>query len=70
MRFHHDLQQGQYLSLSLVAPPHLLGELREAMHKDVQQHIQSSLPRDLMKVRTQELLPHIQDLFTPGLFAS
>jgi len=66
---HAHLEHGDYTSLSLVAPPHLLGQLREAIHKDVAQQVRSSLSRDLVRVKTADLFPHIESLLEPGIFA-
>jgi protein required for attachment to host cells len=69
-QLHYDLEQKAYSSLSLVAPPHMLGQLRESLHKDVAHHVRSSLAKDLTHVPVSQLLPHIEPLLIPGLFGS
>jgi protein required for attachment to host cells len=69
-QLHHDLARKAYSSLSLVAPAHMLGQLREALHKDVAHQVRSSLAKDLTNVPAGELLPHVEPLLIPGLFGS
>ena len=64
----HQLDRGSYTSLALVAPPRFLGLLRPLLGKEVEQRLRASLARDLVHVAANELRPHIESLFAPGVF--
>ena len=62
-----ELDNGSYDTLSLVAPPHFLGQLRSELDKRVQQTVQGTLDRDLVHVALHELKPHLESLLTHGV---
>ena len=63
-------EKGAFASLSLVAPAHLLGQLRDALDKNVARVVKSSSPRDLTRLGEHELMPHLEPLLVPELFVS
>jgi len=62
------LNENALTSLSVVAPAHFLGTLRPLLGKELEGRLRSSLPADLVHVRSEELRSHLEPLFVPGLF--
>jgi protein required for attachment to host cells len=48
--------------LVVAAPPAMLGDLRQAMHKQTHQLIAAEVPKDLVKVADRDLRPHFADV--------
>ena len=48
-RLYKFAHQGRFQSLVLVAPPHVLGDLRKELHQEVARRIVAEVPKDLTK---------------------
>jgi protein required for attachment to host cells len=64
-----EAQRGRFDALAVVAPPHFLGLLRSRLSKKSEQLLRATLDRDLVHVRPEEIRPHLDSLFVPGVFA-
>jgi protein required for attachment to host cells len=64
----HKLQQAcenkLFDQLILVAPPKMIGELREHMSKNIDTKIVATLPKDLRQYHGKELMKHLSDTLT------
>lgn len=52
----------QYRDLVIVAPPHMLGDLRDALPATVASHVTATLARDLVAVEKHELSTRLRKL--------
>lgn len=61
---HLTVEANQHLfrDLVIVAPPHLLGDLREALPKQVATHVTATIPRDLVSDERHALAKHLRTL--------
>lgn len=59
---HHD-QLRAFDQLVLVAPPHALHDLREALGKSAQAKVVGSLHKDLVKLNDHDLSPHLKEFW-------
>ena len=48
--------------LVIAAPPAMLGDLRHALHTQVRDKVAAEVPKDLVKIADQDLLPHFADV--------
>lgn len=59
----HDLKHAsdrhEFDRIALVAPPHFLGLLREALDDQVTRKLVASLPADLTRIERHQLWPHL-----------
>lgn len=53
-----------FRDLVLVAPPHMLGDLRDALPKQVALHVTATVPKDLVGDARNELGKHLRSLLT------
>jgi protein required for attachment to host cells len=60
-KLHHDHSKKLFNHLVLVAPPKMIGTLRELLPKDVQAAIVADLPKELNHFHGQELMAHLHD---------
>jgi protein required for attachment to host cells len=60
-RLERGLKEGFYSRLVLVAPPHFLGLLREALPHRVAGHVELSLAKDLTHIAPRELAARIHE---------
>jgi protein required for attachment to host cells len=64
-----EARRGNFDSLAIVAPPHLLGLLRSALTRQLTSRLKATLAKDLAHIGADQLRPHLTPVFTPGLFA-
>ena len=55
-------QRGEFDALVLVAPAHVLSDLRQALDEPTQRKITAQLQKDLTKVPNADLAKHLTDL--------
>ena len=59
----HELKRAsdghEFGRIALVAPPHFLGLLREALDEQVARKLVASLPADLTRIERHQLWPHL-----------
>jgi protein required for attachment to host cells len=48
--------------LLIAAPPAMLGDLRQALHKQTQDRIAAEVPKDLVRTADRDLRPHFADV--------
>ncbi|MFZ2103212.1 MAG: host attachment family protein [Oricola sp.] len=54
-RLHRQASKGAYSELVIVAPPQILGDMRKALNKDVQDRIVAEIAKDLTKHPVHEI---------------
>lgn len=57
----HALDQHEFEQLGLIAPPHFLGILRQALDEQVARKVAYSASLDLVPFDDKELRPHLQE---------
>lgn len=62
---HKGLDEKDYRHLVLVASPHLLGRLREALSSQVQQHVRASLDKDCTQLDARALAEQLTFIWEP-----
>lgn len=66
----HRLDQGrqrnEFTELVLIAEPHLMGLLRDALDKNTARLVIRSLSKDLQNVAIHDLWPHLRDHLPPA----
>jgi len=60
-RLNEALSQKSFDKLVLVAPPKMLGELREFLAPAVKKRVAAEMPKDLTHYEGEELLQHLKD---------
>ena len=61
-RLEAGLASGLFSRLVIVAPPVTLGDLRDAMSKDLSKHVAAEVAKDLVKVPNGEIRSHLEDV--------
>ena len=64
-RVNEDFAADQFNELVLVAPPHVMSELTDALDPPVKAVLLGSLAKDLVKTPDHELLPHLKEWARP-----
>jgi protein required for attachment to host cells len=65
-----DAGEGKFDDLVLVAPAHVLAEIRDALDVETAARVVGTLAKDLTKVPDHELWPHVREWFPPTHRAS
>ena len=55
-------------SFAIVAPPHLLGQLRSKLTHPLTTRLKATLAKDLTHIAPDQLRPHLAAVFVPGVF--
>jgi len=58
----HAREQGEYDQLGIIAPPRMLGYLRDALSKPTRALVYGELNKDLGEPRPAELIPYLEQL--------
>lgn len=64
-KLNEEREAGRFNELILVAPPHILAELRERLDKPTEAMVTGTLHKDLTKVPDHELYPHLKQWVRP-----